>query len=106
MTVRKAAIRPRPTPVAPAAAPAAPAEPDTLAAVAARASSAAMTVGGLASELREVAMAAGVYRRTLIREGIPVEMADRFLADWHDSFLGIEDTPDDDDDAEPDTAPA
>jgi hypothetical protein len=100
---RSATIRPRIPATKPAVTPVE--APDTLAAVAARVSRDAPVVGGLAADLQEIAMAAAGYRRTLIREGIPVEMADRFVSDWHDTFIGRvdedEDEPDDELEPEP-----
>jgi|HubBroStandDraft_6_1064221.scaffolds.fasta_scaffold00174_28 hypothetical protein len=72
--------------------PAAEPEPETLAAAATRIASEAPMLTGLKADLIDTAIAAGAYRRTLIREGIPQELADRFVSDWHDSYMGVTST--------------
>jgi hypothetical protein len=64
-------------------------EPETLARAAERIAAEAPLITGLKADLIDTAIAAGAYRRTLIREGIPEELADRFVSDWHDIYMGV-----------------
>ena len=67
-------------------------ETETLARAAERIAAEAPLITGLKADLIDTAIAAGAYRRTLIREGIPQELADRFVSDWHDSYMGVAST--------------
>ena len=79
----------------------APKSPESLAQAASRIAATAPVVISLRADLEEVAIATGAYRRTLIREGIPVEKADLYVDSWQAS-LWPEIEADEHDEDEPD----